>query len=158
MHKEFYLKSTMKQCARQQREQSSAGPKSLFSSLRKLGSGTFWREALRESLWISTIVVNHVILLYPFHSLLACRIQLLREPIIVVGDICIEVPIRSCEGGMRPVGLNKTTPCCPIISIPETRVDSHWLVLWEWNTQWFWVLELSDRSSIYWENNALGVP
>ena len=46
------------------------------------GDSAFEWEALRESLCVRTIIVDHVILLYPCQPLLAPRIELLGEPCI----------------------------------------------------------------------------
>ena len=42
--------------------------------------GTLRRVALRESLGISAVIVNHVIPLNPLHSLLSGDVQIFRQP------------------------------------------------------------------------------
>jgi len=128
-----------------------------------------WGKALRKSVGVSAIIVNHVILLNPTQSILVWWIQLLGIPGIGgarVGSarrrwwwwwsrrdtgICLEIPVRSCERSLAPISLHKTTSCCPVIGIPEARVYPHWLILRECNSFWFHVLEFSYRSPIYWE-------
>ena len=126
-------------------------------------------KALRKSLGVSAIIVNHVILLHPIQFPLVWWIQLLGVVpgiggarvrtarrrwwwwSIRVTCIGIEIPIRSCERSLAPIGLHKTTSCCPVISIPKARVYPHWLIIRECNSFWFHVLEFSYGSPIYWE-------
>ena len=131
------------------------------------GGSAFRRKALWESLGVRAVIVDHVILLHPFHSLLACGIKLLWVPLCTGGGrsgsiwtarrcsrrpdagISIEVPIGGSEGSLAPVCLDKPTSCCPVICIPETGVYPHGLVLWVWNTNWLRVLELPDGGAIH---------
>lgn len=131
----------------------------------------FMREALWESLSVFAVIIDHVIILNPFHLTLACKIKVLPEPWVADGvregriwtarrcsiipntSIDTKVSIGSNEGCLCPINLDKSTSCCPVISIPKTRVNPHLLVLREWNTNSFQVLEFSNWNAIYIETN-----
>ena len=135
--------------------------------LGRVCGSAFWRKALRKSLSVCAVVVYHVILLHPLEPLLACWVHLFGEPSIATWwggrwswttrrcprgpntSTCIEVSIGSCERSLCPICLHKSTPCGPIISIPEAWVYLHGLVFWKWNANWLQVLELSNGSAIY---------
>ncbi|CAI0375990.1 unnamed protein product [Linum tenue] len=51
-----------------------------FTTIWLLRDVAFLRNSLRESLVISAVVVDHVVLLRPFQPLLARAVQLLRQP------------------------------------------------------------------------------
>ena len=127
----------------------------------------FRREALGKPLSVWAVIIYHVVLLHPFQPLLTCTVQLLWKPWTTIGgrwrsswttrwcsrrpcaSISFEVSVGSSKGCLAPVCLDKSTSCCPIISIPKTWVYPHWLVLWKWNPNWLWVLELSNGSAIH---------
>jgi hypothetical protein len=128
-----------------------------------LGGVAFWREALGKPLSVCAVIINHVVLLHPFQPVLIWSVQLLWKPGITSGrrrwsarrcsrrpnaSISFEVSVGSSKWGLAPVRLYKPASCRPVISIPKTGVYSHRLVLWECNTNRFWVLELSNGSAI----------
>ena len=130
----------------------------------------FWRKTLWEALSVCAIIVNHVVLLHPLQPLMACSVQFLWKPWTTATGGCrrsfsarrcsrrpyaslsIEVSVGSCEWSLCPICLHKSTSCCPVISIPQTRIYPHWLILWEGNPNSLRVLELSNGSAINWES------
>ena len=42
---------------------------------------------------------------------------------------------------MRPIGLHSASLRCPVVGVPEARVDPHWLASREWNPDRFVVVE-----------------
>lgn len=128
-----------------------------------LWDAAFWREALRKPFIVCAVVVDHVIFLHPLEPVLICCVQFLWQPSINGGgwiwvarrcpirpytSIGIKIPVRGNERSLSPVCLNQTTPCSPIISIPQARINSHWLILWERNTIALQVLEFSNGGAI----------
>ncbi|PON55967.1 hypothetical protein PanWU01x14_184340 [Parasponia andersonii] len=99
-------------------------------------SCAFKREALRKSLGVRTVIVNHVVLLHPLELLLTRGIQLLRQPAGTLGGGGggVEVSVGSGERSLTPVCLDESSSGCPVICVPKARVYSHWLLLWEWDT------------------------
>jgi len=53
----------------------------------------------------------------------------------------VEALVGGYEGGFGPICFLQTTPCGPVISIPQTVVYLHWLVKWELHSQVIAVLE-----------------
>lgn len=98
---------------------------------------TLWRKSLRESPAISAIVVDHAVPLHPSHPLLALQIHLVLHPRSssacaghlsrraprLSGDedagVSFEVTVRGDEGSVRPVCLDETAPCSPVVGVPQ---------------------------------------
>lgn len=130
------------------------------------GHSTLRRKPFWEALCVCAIIINHVILLHPLEFLSACFIKLIDlHPCrgwrirrarrrndwtcwVTNASFGIKVSTRSCKWSFCPICFDKTASCCPVISVPETRVYSHWLVFWVRNVDWLQVLELSNRCAI----------
>ena len=133
-----------------------------------LGSAALHREALRESLDICTIIVDHVVPLHPFHPFLTCIVQLLWKPIAVTStswtarrwsrrpyaSFSVKIPVRGSERSCTPICLHKSASCGSIIGVPEARVYPHGLALQEGNTIGFLILELSNGGAINWKTET----
>lgn len=137
----------------------------LVRSVWSLGSGAFDREALRKTLDICAVIVDHVVVLHPFQPFLTCTVQLLWKPIAITWSarrcsrgpntsFSVKISVRGSERSYTPICLDKSTSGCPIISIPEARVYSHRLALQEWNTVGLLILELSNGSAINWKTET----
>lgn len=126
---------------------------------------TFCRKALGEAFCVLAIIINHVILLHPVKSLLACVIEFLREPRVAIIRIRVTgrrtrswrpdasingvvVSVRSCERSLWPVRFYEAASRRPVIGVPETWVYSHRLALEIRYTKWLTVLELSNGCAI----------
>lgn len=135
----------------------------------QMGEIAFRREALWESLGISAVIVDHILVLYPFQLVLAWQIKFFPHPRFNIGDeivlgiigvarrssmrpnasiVGVEVPIVGREWCLAPVYLDESTSCCPVVRIPQTRIQPHWLVFWVWNTKGLPVLEFSNGDSV----------
>jgi len=53
----------------------------------------------------------------------------------------VEALVRGYEGSFGPICFLQTTPCGPVISIPQTIVYLHWLIEGELHSQVIAVLE-----------------
>lgn len=138
-------------------------PRSLFACFLWGGvDRTLGRKSLRESVMVSAVIVNHVILLHPVESVF---VQLFVRPRTWSRRWCIRIRFRmarrraywwkpnACpERSSAPVCLHATALRCPVIRVPQARVYSHCLVLWVWNSNTFWILELSNWCPIHRES------
>lgn len=94
-----------------------------------ISEGAFLREALGKPLRVVAVVVDHVVVMHPFHLLYVggdgglvhpgrgrgtARGAGARPRAPVDGHIAEG----SCEGSLRPVGLHSTSLRCPVLSIP----------------------------------------
>ena len=59
-------------------------------------------------------------------------------------SINVEALVSGYEGSFGPICLLQTTPCGPVICIPQAVVDFHGLVEWEFDSQVLAVLEHPD--------------
>lgn len=132
------------------------------------GNITFCRVSLRKPFFVFAVIVDHVILLNPFHLPLFTVIKRLPVPVIVAGIglgrpriarswgtpirntsiTVIEILIGSSEGSFGPICLDKSTSCCPVVGIPKARVYFHGLISWEWDSNWLQVLEFPNGNAI----------
>lgn len=112
----------------------------------------FRRHQSIESLCIFAIVIDHVVVSNPLHLTLLTKTQLLvyggSPPVgrgrggtlssakrsIPLASPCPEVTESGYEGCTIPVDLDKATSSCPVISIPQTGVNPHPLLIWVVNT------------------------
>lgn len=126
----------------------------------------FRRKPLREPLYISAVVINHIVLLHPSQSLQTGGVKLLPHPSVISrragrgtrrphASITVEVPKWCGEWRLGPIGLHKPAPRGPVISIPQARVDLHRLVLRVWHASRLSVLELSNGCPIRIEANMI---
>lgn len=131
-----------------------------------LASNTFRRKALWVTLYVCAIIVNHVVLLYPFQPLPSCGVQRLWKPWNGVGvgvwvwrarrfsrwqpntSIRIVVTEGSNERSLSPVCLDTTASCCPIICIPQTSTYPHRPIFWIGNVVRLQVIEYTNWCTI----------
>lgn len=129
-------------------------------------------EALGESFEVGAVVVNHELLLHPSKPIPACSIKRLSLPctLLAWGSRCsgwdaagggwwssntsigLEVSVRSGERSLSPISPHSPALCSPVVGIPQTRVNPHGLVFWEWNTKWFQVVEHPDWNVVHQES------
>jgi hypothetical protein len=103
---------------------------------------------LRESFQVSAVVVNHEVFLNPSQTSSAMGIKLVGLPCSVgppcsIGGCNFEIPVVCCEGCLGPISFHQSSSCGPVVSIPEARVNLHWLALGEGNADLFSILEYS---------------
>ena len=127
-------------------------------------------DTLRESFQVSAVVVNHVLVLHPSKPVAAGGIKSLNLPGTVLHGIrgCggarwsrwpntsigFEISVRSSERSLCPVSLHEPPSRCPIISVPETRINPHGLLRRERHSDWFRVVEYSYRDVVHQETEA----
>ena len=124
------------------RRYNSKGSKKSFSTQDKTSlmtfscQGAFRRKSLWKALGISTVIVNHIVLLHPFDSGLPSWVQWLFHPWLVLwvtgstrgtwrspnASLCIEVGVGGSEWGLAPICLHKPTSRGPVICVPKTGV------------------------------------
>lgn len=118
----------------------------------------FQGKTLRKSSIVGAIIIYHEILLNPSQPSPAISIELLILPCSVweswIARLHVEVAIIGRKWRTGPISFHKPTSCRPIVSIPEAWVYSHWLVLWERDTNWFGVLEHPNRSVVHQETET----
>lgn len=111
---------------------------------------------MRVAFQIRAVIVNHEVFLNPSESpptvgikflVLPCPTWILR----IARGTGIKVPVVCCKGCFCPISLHQSASGCPIIRIPKAGINPHRLVLREWNTNWFSILEYSYRSVIHQE-------
>jgi len=117
------------------------------------------RGKLRVAFSVSAVVVDGEFLTHPFESIPLCSVKVtelwLVPPSLALcvaelgvhrGLAPVDVePLVGCyEWSFGPVCFLQTTPCCPVISVPQTVVYLHWLVEWEFHSQVLAVLEHPD--------------
>ena len=128
--------------------------------------GAFGSHLPIETLVICAVVINHVVISNPFQLTLLIPIQLLVNrggpPVSLAGkgtlenakgsipltSSCIEFTQTGLEWCTGPVNFNQTASCCPVISVPQTRVDLHSLLVWETNSFTLVVPEDPNRYTI----------
>lgn len=121
-----------------------------FSS--ELGLATFRRHLPIESLCIFTVVVDHVIISCPLHLTLFTTAQLFVNwggPPVgggwrgTLSSAKLSIPLASPRSEMTesgyerctiPVDLHKATSSCPVVSVPQTGVNPHPLLVWVSNS------------------------
>lgn len=138
-------------------------PSSSFSSSYVSVSFALWRET-RVSDPVTAVVVDGVLASNPAQpppliSIEVLELLLVPPPLTLGGTVLgfhrrlaavdVEAPVGGHEGSLGPVGLFESSPSGPIICIPQTRVELHWLVEWESHSQVFAVLEHSDWDVVH---------
>lgn len=109
---------------------------------------------MRESLKIRAVVVDHEIPLNPSESSSGGRIQLVCFPTTVKerrGGDGVEVPVVRRERRFRPIGFHEAAPRCPVVGVPEARVNPHRLVFRKGDADRFGISEYSDGGVIHQE-------
>lgn len=99
----------------------------------------FRADPLQPSVLICVKVLE-ILLVPPSRSLGCTELGLDRS----LAPINVETPVGRNEWGLGPVRLLKPTSCGPIIGVPQTGVDLHGLVEWEFHSQVFQILEHPD--------------
>ena len=104
------------------------------------------RNALWESLKIVAVVIDHEVLLNPSQFSSAIGIKLVALPCSIRegigGELCgFEIAVVGCKGCLGPISFHQTTSGGPVISVPQARIDSHGLLLWERNANSLTILE-----------------
>lgn len=107
---------------------------------------------------ISAVIVNGPSLANPFESSVLVCIKILElfliPPTLSLSctelgfnrsftTVDVESSVGSNKRSFRPVGFLKSSSGGPVVGVPETRVDFHWLVEWKTNPQIFAVFEHS---------------
>lgn len=124
-------------------------------------------SALRRGGWvpnsISTIVIYCVFRPNPMEPTPLQRIQILELPLVPpphpltstklsldggLTSIYVEASIASDKRRFGPVRLLPAATRCPIISIPQTRVDLHRLLKRESNSKFLVILEHPNRDLV----------
>ena len=126
----------------------------LLASLEPWSLAFDWK-ALGKSFEVGAVVVNHEIVLHPSKPISACSVKRLSLPCTLPRwasrrcsgwdaagggrwssntSISLEVSVRSSERSFSPICLHSPALCSPVVGIPQTRVNPHGLVFWEWNT------------------------
>lgn len=101
--------------------------------IQRMSNSTLGREAKREPLGISAVIINHVVSPHPLELLVASRVQLLGQPRIVLGraaarggsverpnagPVGVEVSVGGGERSLGPIGLHLASPCGPVVGVP----------------------------------------
>jgi len=123
-----------------------------------------FRGELRVAFSVSAVVVDGEFLTHPFESLPLSSVKVtelwlvppslsLRVAELSVHwgltPIDVEPLVRCYERGFRPICFLQTTPCGPIIGIPQTVVYLHRLVEWKLHSQVLAVLEHPDWNIVH---------
>jgi len=129
----------------------------------ELRKRAFLGEVPIESFTITAVVIDHVVLLNPFHLAKLGRTQReehrLSPPVSwpdlaratphavwvrAKASIVFVVPKACYEGCQGPVSLNPSTLGCPLICVPQTWVSIHGLWVWEVD---LWIVVVAEDSN-----------
>jgi len=117
------------------------------------------RRDMRIAFSVSAVVVDGVFLAHPSEptplgGVKVTELRLVPPPLALrvaelgvhrsLAPVDVKPLVRCYEGCFRPIRFLQTTPRCPVISVPQTVVDLHWLVEWEFHSQVLAVLEHPD--------------
>jgi len=131
------------------------------------------RRDMRIAFSVSAVVVDGVFLAHPSEptplgGVKVTELRLVPPPLALrvaelgvhrsLAPVDVKPLVRCYEGCFRPIRFLQTTPRCPVISVPQTVVDLHWLVEWEFHSQVLAVLEHPDWHLVHKEHNLIQVP
>lgn len=124
--------------------------------------------AFRGYCWVSgsvgTVIINGVFTSNPAQTTPLKMVEILEVFLIPppfslrVTQLCVhgcfttvdvESLVRCHERRFWPIRLLQSAPCCPVVRVPQTRVQFHRLIKWEFHPQIFAIFEYSYRYVVH---------